>query len=212
MPTNLWYNEIELPFYGSVVDLSLAEARRYASWYHEQTPVRIAILEAAVRSTPGYEDWRADGTPDSLRVLGKWFSERVERRELTEQEIANARIKAGERFAACVETWVLTRRTLSLAYDIGMYLGAVMVRAMPHLRWTLVEKGKRNADYHQPVLVASGYPVPMNPVTLVRVLASGIADGTWGVKRLYELYDIWLDQLKPVTPGESADAPRCKEE
>jgi len=212
MPINMPYEEIELPFTGSVRDLSLAEARRYASWYHEQTPVRVAILEAAVRSTPGYEDWRADGTPDSLRVLGKWFSEHVERRELTEQEIANERIKAGERFAAFVETWDLTRRTLSLAYDIGMYLGAVMARALPHLRWTLVEKDKRDANYHQPVLVASGYPVPMNPVILVRVLASGIADGKWGAKRLYELYGIWLDQLKPTTPSDKADARPCQEE
>jgi hypothetical protein len=211
MPINMRYEEIELPFYGSVVDLSLAEARRYASWYHEQTPVRIAVLEATVRSTPGYGDWRADGTPDSLRVLGKWFAEHVERRERTEQEIASERIEAGERFAAFVETWVLTRRTLSLAYDIGMYLGVVMVRALPHLRWTLVEKAKRDANYHQPVLVASGYPVPMNPVTLVRVLASGIAKGKWGADDLYKLYDIWVQQLRPTTPSDKADAPPCAE-
>jgi hypothetical protein len=189
------YEDVQLPFVTPVQQLSKAEARQYAAWYHQQVPVRIAVLERAVRSTPDYEKWQADETPESLHALGKWFAGQVELRLKSQEELSKERAEAGERWADTVGTYTLTYRTMSIAYDIGMYLGAVTIRALPQLTWKLIETGRRNVDYHQPVLVAPGKTVPMNPVALVRVAAWGLADDTWDGGHLFNLYRIWSDLL-----------------
>ena len=189
------YEDIQLPFVTPVHELGKAEARQYAAWYHEQVSVRTAMLERAMRSTSGFEDWRADETPESLRALGEWFAGQVALRPKSREEIDKERAEAGERWADTVEKHTLTYRTMSIAYDIGMYLGAVMVRALPQLAWKLIETGRRNVDYHQPVLVSPGKIVPMNPVALVRVAAWGISRKSRDEESLYELYGIWSDLL-----------------
>jgi hypothetical protein len=189
------YDDVQLPFVTPVQQLSKAEARQYAAWYHQQVPVRIAILERAVRSTSGYEDWRADETPESLHALGRWFAGQVELRPKSQEELDRERAEAGERWADTVETHTLTYRTMSMAYDIGMYWGALMVRALPQLSWKLIERSPRDADYHQPVLIAPGNPQTMNPINLTRVAAWGLADGQRDGRVLYDLYRIWLGVL-----------------
>ena len=186
------YEEVLLPFTVPVQQLSKAEARQYAVWYREQMPTRIAVLERAVRSTSGYEKWQADKTPESLFMLGKWFREQVETRLKSQEELDRERAEAGERWTDTVGVHTLTYRTLSIAYDVGMYLSAVMLRALPQLHWKLIETSRRDSDYHQPVLIAPGKPETMNPVSLARVAAWGLVDGQRDDKVLYELYRIWL--------------------
>ena len=48
-----------------------AELKVYFDWFMGQIPVRLPILEAAVKATPGFENWSADFTPESLEGAGK---------------------------------------------------------------------------------------------------------------------------------------------
>ena len=88
------------------------------------------MLEREVRfgNEVDYQNWTADKTPDSLLVLGKWFSQNVATMERPEEEKKAkaeelARLSDKLRPMYEVPDWVLTERTFSLITDIGMYLG-----------------------------------------------------------------------------------------
>ena len=168
------------------------ELRAYHRWFLEHIPERVAELQKAVNETAGYESWRADGTPESLDVLGKWFAAEVETRSRTEKELDE--IEADLPYPIAVSPSDLTNRTFSLAMDIGMSLSQVLMTNVPGLRWELPLGSPKFVDYGQPVLRGSGL-VPLNPVGLIVTLAHGIARKTQSGQRLRELYDIWSRKL-----------------
>ncbi|MBC7251337.1 MAG: hypothetical protein H5T62_13750 [Anaerolineae bacterium] len=189
------YEVIQPPFTLEFRNMSREEAIRYFNWFMEQIPIRIRVLERAVQSTAGYEDWQADYTPASLEKLGQWFCEHVATRKRTEEEKETIYSKAPEWFRSVeIEDWELTNQTFSLAIDIGMYLSRVLEKNCPGLRWVMVKKPRSDADFQQPVLVGVGKPV-FNPIAILVTYAYGIARRSKGPERLKELYDIWANLL-----------------
>lgn len=189
------YEIIQPPFTLKFRFMSRVEANNYFNWFMDQIPIRISILERAVQSTLGYEDWRADYTPESLRKLGQWFYEHIETRKRTEEEKVDIYGKAPDWFRNVeMEDWELTNRTFSLAMDIGMYLSQVFVKNIPDLKWVLVEKPKNDSNYQQPVLKGTEKLV-LNPVSIMVTLAYGFARNNKSPGRLRELYDIWAHLL-----------------
>jgi hypothetical protein len=156
-------------------------------------PERISELARAVSDTPGFEDWAADFTPASLDRLGGWFAGQVEVRRRTSPEIRDIAERAS--FPIEIRDEELTNRTFSLAMDTGMYFSQVLLKNHPVLRWDQQLRGKRNADYGQPVLVEFG-PAPLNPVRLLVTLAYGVAAKTKSEKRLRDLYDTWVELIR----------------
>lgn len=49
----------------------------------------------------------------------------------------------------------------AVCFDIGLFLGEVMIRRCPNLRWDLFIWGKRNVDYHRHVIM--GFSKVSNP-------------------------------------------------
>ena len=189
------YEIIQPPFTLRFRTMSREEANDYFDWFMEQIPLRIKILEEAVQSTVGYEDWRADYTPESLERLGQWFYEHVETRKRTEREKETIYSRAPEWFRGVeIEDWELTDRTFSLAMDIGMYLSRVLQKNLPGLRWEMVTKPKNDADFQQPVLAGTGRLV-LNPIWVLVTYAYGVARHSKGPERLREIYDIWANLL-----------------
>ena len=189
------YDVIQPPFTLEFRTMSTEEATNYFNWFMGQIPIRIKVLEQAVQSTAGYEDWQADYTPASLEKLGQWFCEHVETRKRTEDEKEAIYSKAPEWFRSVeIEDWELTNRTFSLAIDIGMYLSCVLEKNVPGLKWELVRKPKNDVDFQQPVLVGTGKLV-FNPVRMLVIYAYSLADNTRGPEGLKELFDTWQSRL-----------------
>ena len=92
----------------------------------------------------------------------------------------------------------LTERTFSLAMDIGMYLGRVLLANFPSLRWEQFLGSKKFADYGQPIITGFG-PVPLNPVRIAVTLAYGLAKARGPSKRLREVYDYWAQRVQSVS-------------
>jgi hypothetical protein len=121
-------------------------------------------------------------------MLGEWFARQVSTRPRTTEEMLELASKVPARIA--VSSPELTNRTYSLAMDIGMYLGEVMLNTIAGLRWEQVLKSKRDADYGQ-MCIRRPSPIAMNTVRLMVVLAFGIAKNTKDGQRLRKVYDIW---------------------
>ena len=99
-------------------------------------------------------------------------------------------IKGRLTFEIDVPNVELTNKTFSLAMDIGMYFGQVILKSLPGTRWGQPLRNPNSADYGQPVIMGFGR-VPLNPVSIVVTLAYGFAAKKHSGDRLRALYDVW---------------------
>lgn len=172
-------------------ELPRKELLAYARWFLESIPARVDALRQVVRATPGREAWSADSSVESLAPLGLWFETQVEVRPRSPEELAE--IRAGLRFPVDVSENTLTYRTLSIAFDIGMYFGLVILKNVPGTSWKQEFRGKKsNVDYGHVVIRGSGL-APLNPFDVVRMTALGVVDGRRA--ELPALYQIWREEL-----------------
>jgi hypothetical protein len=149
---------------------------------------RIRILASAAKSTPGYEHWEPDYSPQSLEVLGEWFSTQVETRPRTQKEIDA--IQNRSKFPISIPREELTNKTFSLAMDVGMYVSQVFLTNHASLEWAQPFGSKKFVDYGQPVLSGFG-KMAFNPVHMMVTLAYGLISQAKTGKSLREIYDIW---------------------
>jgi len=183
------YRTIQPPFTLKFSEMSKKELKAYFQWFQEITPERIEQLAVTVQSSPGFESWRADFSPDSLDSLGEWFATQIETRPRTQEEIDALNAQSPSPFPN--SGWELTNRTFSLAMDIGMYLNQVFLRTHPYLKWGQPFGGKTFIDYGQPVLVGfNGGDYPFNAVRVLVTLGYGLRDKKFGGGRLREIYDV----------------------
>ena len=190
------YKIIQPPFTLKFREMSRAELKDYFRWFMDILPERIGELLGAIRETPNYGAWQADGTPASLDLLGDWLAGQVETRRRTDAELQE--IKGRSAYPIDVPDVELTNKTFSLAVDTGMYISQVFLHSHPSLRWSQDFSNKRFVDYGQPVLVEFA-SAPFNPVRMMVTLAYGLADNTRTGKALSELYGIWATLVRPCS-------------
>jgi hypothetical protein len=175
-------------------EMTKPELKGYFDWFAEVTSERVAGLEEEVRRSPAHSKWRADVSPASLEFLGEWFAGQVETRARTDEEIDAVKSKLS--FPIDVSGEQLTNRTFSLAMDIGMYFGQVVLKNIDGTKWDQPLRNEKFVDYGQPVIMGFG-SVPLNPVRIVVSLAYGIARKKRGAGRLREVYDTWAKMKRP---------------
>jgi len=172
--------------------MSKKEFVAYREWFHAVMPERTAELTNEVKSTAGFENWEANFTIDSLGPLGEWFRLGVETRKRTDAEMSE--IKSRLTFPIDIPAEELTDRTFSLAMDIGMYFGQVIIKNLPGTRWDQPLKSPRLADYGHPVIMGFGKMI-LNPIRIAVTLAYAFAYKERSGARLRELFDIWSKKL-----------------
>lgn len=186
------YTTIKPPFTLNFREMSKSDLKEYFDWFQSSLSSRLDVLRNAVRETPGFVDWEADLTPDSLTVLGDWFATQVEVRPRMPEEIQT--IEGRVSHPVVVPREELTDRTFSLAMDIGMYLSQVFLKNHPTLRWEQPLGNKKDVDLGQPVLVGFG-AVPFNPVRMLVTHSYGVAGKSSSQKSLGALYAIWSKMI-----------------
>jgi hypothetical protein len=185
------YETIQPPFTEGFREMSKRDLKRYSEWIMGIKDKRIEILEAAVRQSAGFEDWRADYAPHTFVALGSWFALRVTTRPQTPEELAEKRKVLFP--LAEPPSWELTTQTFSIALDIGLYFGESLRLRHRHLHWEQYLQDRRCIDFGQVVLVGLG-SVPLNSIHIMITLAYGLAGGERTGSRLAELYAVW-DEL-----------------
>ncbi|MCL6591882.1 MAG: hypothetical protein K6U80_18270 [Firmicutes bacterium] len=193
LPINLQFvDQMHLQFR----NITKKEAEKYFEWFLEQIPIRIKVLQEAVNSTPGYEDWKADYSPESLVTLGKWFKQVVTTRKRSEEEIEEIYKRSPEWFRTVkISENDLSPETYSLCFDVGMYLAKVFETNLKGLGWKLITAPKKSVDIHQPVLAGFG-ALQFNPVMMMSVQAFKVINGKYSDYSLKELYEIWAKYAK----------------
>ncbi|MCK5125752.1 MAG: hypothetical protein KAR42_05810 [candidate division Zixibacteria bacterium] len=190
------YSIIQPPFTLKFSTMTKQEVKDYCQWYMDQIPIRLEILFNTIHASRGFEEWKPDYTPDSLNMLGEWFASQVETREETQDEIRKMYEDSPDWFKSVeIETWQLTNRTFSLAFDIGMYVSQVFLKNHEKLKWKFITSGsKRYAEYGQPVIYPFGKR-DFNPTGMMYTQAYGLADETYNGGTLRKTYDIWCKMI-----------------
>jgi hypothetical protein len=182
------YSIIQPPFTLKFREMPKKDLEAYREWFHAVMPERIAELGAAVRSTPGFQDWEPNLSPDSLDPLGEWFRGQAETRKRTAEELDE--IESRLTFPIDLPDEELTNRSFSLGMDIGMYFGQVILKNLAGTRWEQPLRNSKFADYGQPVIMGFG-TVPLNPVRIAVTLAYAYSAKEQSGNRLRALYDVW---------------------
>ncbi len=155
-------------------DLDKPQLKAYAAKFLRDIPFRIQVLAHAVASTPMYASWSPDLTPDSLALLGNWYRGQVAIRPRSAEEMA--KLTSGLRFDMGVPDWELSDRTFSLAIDVGMYLGEIVLRIVPDTRWKQILGSKNNILFGQMAVSGTGKR-PVAPAHAMVIHAYHAVDG-----------------------------------
>ncbi len=176
--------------FNSLRQASKKEAEACFEWFIQVKDERIKVLEKAVQTTPGFKSWRADYTPNSLSLLSKWFNSVVASRPMTPEEIKEEENKLLPQFKDIIQidTKTLSSQTVSICFDVGIYVGECLKNKLSHLQWKLFE-GRKYIDHNQPVLEdfnGAGF----NPRRIGEVQAGKILKGI-GKVDLLQIYNYW---------------------
>jgi hypothetical protein len=184
-----------LPISSAHQDVPREELRRYFRWFVNNISARVAVLEAAVRSTPGFEAWRADDTRKSFELLGVWFASRIEVRRKTAEELIDERRRMGKFWHPDQphSDVVVTDQVMCIAHDIGMYFGRSLGTQL-ELPWSQ-DWAPTSVSYGDPILRGRRSRMSLSPAHILAVHAQKLAKGTDDARRLASLFDIWRDSL-----------------
>ena len=185
------YDFVNPPSSLDFTNMAKPEIKEYYRWVLENIPTRVCLLEEFINTYYGYENWKADYSIDSLNLLRKWFNFQVEFREMTEQEIAQ--IKSTLLFEISFDTELPTNRALSIAYDIGMYYGNLLIKNNPTLNWNIYFGSKKSVDYGHPQIFGFG-KITFNPIRMLNTQLYILKDEP-NDNCLIDLYNIWMEYI-----------------
>lgn len=169
-------------------ELTPKRAKEYFLWYTSEIPNRIALLwEYMKQDRPETEPF--DYSPESLIPLWEWYETKIEQVPMTAKEI-ESRVRIFPKYLESEirkNTKKFTDETLSLALDISIYLGEVVVKNHPHLRWNYRTRPKREISVYRPVIDGLNYKMTLEPSRSLMVLTLE-AIKERNQPRLYHLY------------------------
>lgn len=169
-------------------ELTPKQAKEYFLWYTSEIPNRIALLlEYMKQERPETEPF--DYSPESLLPLWEWYEQKIEQVPMTAEEIER-RVKVFPKYLESEirkNTKKFTDETLSLALDISIYLGEVIVKNHPHLRWNYRTRPKREISVYRPVIDGLNHKVTLEPSRSLFVLTLESTKEK-NQTRLYDLY------------------------
>ncbi|GAA2445430.1 hypothetical protein [Agromyces soli] len=120
---------VEVPDAASPRELSRAEARRAYNAFLESRAARVQMLGELV----GRDGVTLGGSDAEVQALNDWFLSNLE--------------PDLERSGEPMVVWY------SIAHDIGIHLGEVMIARHPNLRWEFFTWGKKSRHFQRPVIM-----------------------------------------------------------
>ena len=172
-------------------ELTPKQAKEYFLWYTSEIPNRIALLwEYIKQKRPEAEPF--DYSPESLIPLWEWYETKIEQVPMTAKEI-ESRVRMFPKYLESEiqkNTKKFTDETLSLALDISIYLGEVVVKNHPHLRWNYRTRPKREISVYRPVIDGLNYKMTLDSsrIVFVQMLTSVKEQNK---NHLYVIYRHW---------------------
>lgn len=156
------------------------EGKEFFQWFMSVKDERIRILEKAVQTTPGFENWKADFTEKSLKELGKWLPYVATLVPKTEEmiRIEEESFKGVSPIIPEISKIMLSSQSVSISFDVGIYFTECVKHNNPNkkLDWVLFQKSPRWVDHNSPILGFSDIGINAKLVgqNLLSIAAEGV--------------------------------------
>lgn len=190
------YPIMEPPFeIQSFSELSAKESKALLNWFVSQIPVRLDLLQKAIKHTTDDSNEFLDFSPLSLIPLWRWFLDQIEIKEKTQEEIIIEKLNIPEQLRNIIEvkTQELSVGTQILAMDIAIYTAEVLIRSHAEIKWGRIRKPKTSIDVNRPVLLSNSSKVVINPTNEISNLTGQMVRiGNTNEAILKEKYDSWV--------------------
>ncbi len=157
----------------------------YKKWFLNIKDERIIELALEIQRTSDYSGWSADHTIESIASLSAWFPKVIGSRRPTSAEKAwilqNVPHGPGRNMSL---KYQLNEKTLSLCFDVGIYIGETVIKHNPTLKWKQLQGQHLWAGMlaitgelrHDPSFKPQKN-FPREPFSMVRAVAIQIIEG-----------------------------------
>jgi len=182
------YNKIIIPAkFNTIIDNKTIEiSKEYSKWVLSIKDERINYLKKYLKSY----NISLNCTEKSLKELFIWFSNNIEFREQTKEEL-----KKYEKFRdVIVNTKTFSAETVSLIFDIALFWGECLISRKKNIDWSINSVEKGDVNYAFP-LIADDEDGGLNSRQLIEVVAYKIMDKTPLKDEFNNLLDIWIDMV-----------------
>jgi hypothetical protein len=88
------------------------------------------------------------------------------------------------------DNYLFDQRTLSICYDIGIYMGELIIKSDKKIKWEL-EIDDKFRDFGQPIIVKKGNKFNVNPFIVAKNMAGRIYEQTYIEGQLIAAFDAW---------------------
>lgn len=192
------YPLIKTPIFSTkdFIDFTKDEAKEYFQWFLSTKDERIKILEAHAQLL--YPQWKADHTKFSLIELYQWFKGQIAYRAMSDEEKQAIKVQLSTTPLLAnvipIPEATFTDTTVTICFDVGIYLGQTLIRHDESLTWTYVMKPSRYIYFAQPVIAKKEVRVHLNPRAVIEVLAGKILDNDiTKPNNLEQLFNVWKE-------------------
>jgi hypothetical protein len=159
----------------------------YFVWFNSIKDNRIVIINQAV-----FGQNKDEVNADSLQAIFYFLRANLHVRQRTMDEIQQEinRLPAHLQKIHKIPDYQLTEPSLSIIFDVAIYLGELLRQDVPNLEWVM-EKDKKMVFYGQPVLVREGSAIDLCPQWLIEIMVIQLIKNNTQEDRLVELYEKW---------------------
>ena len=178
------------------------QAKENFEWWVSNIPTRIEYLINRCSKDLGVSSEKFDFSPESLKLLWKWFLQTMRVEKTPEEEIAEQIEKYGHFGESMISRMRLTLTTEYIICDIAMYLSEVFTRKYKNIKWSYYTKPKRDMFVNQPLLEGfvdiiddQPYDDVFPPIHMVGVQAVRLFDSRQKETDLYDLFKTWEDWI-----------------
>lgn len=176
-------------------DMSKKEAEAHFTWYVEEIPSRLDLLEKTYREMSNEDKIALDYTAESLIKLWQWYINNVEIEEKSEELKKLEMEQYPEWVRINLSSQKISIGWMAIAMDIAIYFSEFFIREHTTIKWGIVSKPKSLAYINKPVLVGFKGGLDLDSTNLVRVLTSKLIDGDKDANSLLKIYRTWSGKV-----------------
>lgn len=130
------------------------EANEYWLWFNENLNIRIEQLSILINKETMFSP---DFSINSLGTIDNWLqnTDKITKTNLRAEEIENINKHFLPQFQnrIPVRNFVLSNTSISIGFDVGIYIGQALRHNHPTLYWELYLGKGNEVDYNQPLLM-----------------------------------------------------------
>ena len=184
--------EIPIDYHKSFLSLGISEIQEYFRWFINTKNNRLTLLCNFLFKYS--EDCLHEKNLDVVEIF---FQNAVTAIPKSEEQIKTEFEKVPKHLRpyAKPDNYFLDNQTISVCYDIGIFLGELLIKLDDKIIWQL-ETNDAFADYEQPILAKKGIRLRLNPFKVAKNIAANIYESKYQENELMKVFNTWKKLYK----------------